>query len=384
MRRRARAAAALAFAAALLCGTESEAADPGLSVQGAGGASGARQAQSLAAQALGLASGAGAGSGPMLYLDPSRSARSLPGFENLSAADRNLALAGDKVLEMMRALGDPSDRGAVLQRRDSMYYVGIDGEGGRWFASAGEAIGFMFQGMVAKSQKFAAATKESVANTCAQDILCAVSAVAQDPYVTVATVTRGGTVSVAIAGQGFSNAGGGPSVASGDGILALSVAYAGPERIDAVLQIAPNAKLGEHYLAVFNDGLGFQNAGVYKLAVKDGTGAAPVTQQAGRASAKALALAAAGEGLLAGDGQDQYWRIDVTAAGTLILVSSGGADLKGTLEDAGGVGLASDDDAGGWYNFRLSRAVAPGTYYLRVGHCCGGAGAYKVTATLGP
>lgn len=383
MRRRAR-AAALAFAAALLCGIESEAADPGLSVQGAGGASSARQARSLAAQALGLASGAGAGSGPMLYLDPSRSARNLPGFENLSAADRNLALAGDKVLEMMRALGDPSDRGAVLQRRDSMYYVGIDGEGGRWFASAGEAVGFMFQGMVAKSQKFGAATKESVANACAQDILCAVSAVAKDPYVTVATVTRGGTVSVAIAGQGFSNAGGGPSVASGDGIVALSVAYAGPERIDAVLQIAPNAKLGEHHLAVFNDGLGFQNAGVYKLAVKDGTGAAPVTQQASRASAKALVLAAAGEGLLAGDGQDQYWRIDVTAAGTLILVSSGGADLKGTLEDAGGVGLASDDDAGGWYNFRLARAVAPGTYYLRVGHCCGGAGAYKVTATLGP
>jgi hypothetical protein len=383
MRRRAQ-AAALLLAAAAFPGFESTAADPSLSVQGAGGASGARQAQSLATQALGLASGAGAGSGPMLHLDPARAARAAPGFGTLSAADRNLALAADKVFEMLRALGDPSDRGAVLQRRDNMYYVGIDGEGGRWFASAGEAIGFMFQGMVAKSQRFGGSTKESVANTCVTDILCAVSAVAQDPYVTVATVTRGSTVSVAIAGQGFSNAGGGPTVASGDGILALSVAYAGPERIDAVLQVSPAAKLGEHYLAVFNDGLGFQNAGVYRLAVKDGTGAAPATQQASRAAAKALVPAAQAEGLLAGDGQEQYWRIDVTAAGTLTVVSSGGTDLKGTLEDAGGLALASDDDAGGWYNFKLARAVAPGAYYLRVGHCCGGAGAYKVTATLGP
>jgi len=351
------AAAALMLAAASFSAIESEAADPGLSVQGAGGASGARQAQSLATQALGLASGAGAGSGPMLYLDPARSARTTAGFGNLSAADQSLALAGDKVFEMMRALGDPSDRGAVLQRRDNMYYVGIDGEGGRWFASAGEAIGFMFQGMVAKSQNFGAATKASAVGGCAQDILCAVSAVAQDPYVTVATVTRGSTVTVAIAGEGFSNAGGGPSVASGDGIVALSVAYASAERIDAVLQIAPGAKLGEHYLAVFNDGLGFRNAGVYKLAVKDGTGTAPATQQSGRASAKALGVAATGEGLLAGDGQDQYWRIDATAAGTLTVVSSGGADLKGTLEDAGGLALASDDDAGGWYNFKLARAA---------------------------
>ncbi|MGQ0677010.1 MAG: PPC domain-containing protein [Rhodospirillales bacterium] len=381
MRRLARAAAITALSA---LAAPSQAAEPSLSVQGAAGSTTAQQAQSLATQALGLAAGAGAGSGPMLYLDPVRPARAMPGFGALDAADQSLALAGDKVYETMRALGDAADRGAVLQRRDNMYYVGIDGEGGRWFASAGEAIGFMFQGMVAKSSKFNYSTKQSAVYGCAQDILCAILAVVQDPYFTIATVTRGSTVNVSIAGKGFSSSGGGPSVASGDGILVQSVAYLNPENIAAVLQIAPTARLGEHMLGVFNAGQGFQNAGVYKLAVKDGVGAAPVTASSSRATAQALSLTAATSGMLAGDGAEQFWRIDVAAAGTLTVSSSGGADVKATLEDSGGAALASDDDAGGWYNFKLARAVAPGTYYLRVGHCCAGAGAYTLSATLTP
>ncbi len=379
------AALAITATAAAFHGTPARAAEPSLTVPGASPAAAAQsRAQTLAGQALGYAAGASAGSGPTLYLDPSRPAGAMPGFGNLSAADQNLARAGSAVYDMMQALGSASELGTVLQRRDNMYYVGIDGEGGRWFASADQALGFMMQSMVSKSLRFSNSTKHSVAMTCAQNILCAILAVLKDPYFTIATLTRGSTATVSISGAGFSNSGGGPSVASSDGILVQSVTFQSAEQITATLQVAPTAKLGSHLIAVYNAGKAYQNAGVYKLIVNDGAGAAPVTAAATRESAQALALQAATPGMIAGDGAEQFWRIDVAAPGTLTVSSSGGADLRAVLEDALGLALGSDDDAGGWYNFRLARSVAPGTYYLRVGHCCAGSGAYQLTATLAP
>ena len=378
----------LAAAVAVVAGA-ANAAEPGLTVQGASsGASALGKAQSLAGQAMGFASGAGgAGTGATLYLDPSRPAAAMPGFGALSASDRNLAQAGSKVYETLQALGGATGLGTVLQRRDNMYYVAIDGEGGRWFASAGEALGFMMQGLVAKSHRYSDSTKQTAALSCAQDIFCVILAVLKDPYFTIATLARGATAAVTIAGSGFSNAGGAPVVASGDGIVVQSVAYQSAEQIAATIQVLPTAKLGEHFVAVFNAGLGYQNTGVYKLIVADGAGAAPATPATAastRAAAKTLALQTQASGLLMGDGLEQFWRIDIAAAGTLTVTSSGGADLSATLEDAQGLALGSDEDSGGWYNFRLMRVVAPGTYYLRVRHCCSGAGAYQLTAALAP
>lgn len=377
--------AALLLAAAAIHASPAEAAELSLTVPGASPAATARsRAQTLAGQALGYAAGATAGSGATLYLDPSRPANAMSGFGDLSAADKSLALAGNSVYDMMRALGSASDLGTVLQRRDNMYYVGVDGEGGRWFASAEQALGFMMQSMVSKSRNYSDSTKQSVALNCAQDILCAISAVLQDPYFTIATLTRGSTATVNISGAGFSEAGGGPTVASSDGILVQSVVYQSPEQIAATLQIVPSAKLGGHLIAVYNAGKSYQNTGVYKLIVNDGTGTAPATAAATRAAAQALQLQAAAQGMLAGDGAEQYWRIDVPSPGTLTVASTGGADVKAALEDQTGLALGGDEDSGGWYNFKLAKSVAPGTYYLRVGHCCGGAGAYRLTATLGP
>lgn len=377
---------AAALSAALLLSSVSiaAAADPSLTVKGASGPGTAAQAQSLATQATGYGAAATPGTGPVLYLDPSRSASSMPGFSGLSAADQNLALAGDTVYQLMQALGGSAGAGgALLQRRDSMYYVGMDGEGGRWFASAQQAISFMFQTMVAKSSKVNYSSKHA-AFGCAEDLLCAVLAVVQDPYFTIATVARGATATVAVTGQGFSGQDGGPSLASDDGIVAQSVVFESPERLTATLKIAPGAKLGEHFLAVFNSGRGLANAGVYKLIVGDGNGDAAKTDASTRASALPLVLGGTAAGQLAGDGADQYWKIDLAAPGTLTVSSLGGSDVKAALEDAGGAALAADDDAGAWYNFRLAKALVPGTYYLRVGHCCGGAGAYKLSATLAP
>ena len=381
-----RASARLGSVAALLLsiGMTAEAAEPSLTVKGAASSGAAAQAQSLATQAAGLASAATPGSGPMLTLDPSRSARSMPGFSSLSAADQNLALAGDAINQLIQSLGGSAGGGgALLQRRDNMYYIGVDGEGGRWFASAEQAISFMFQAKVAKSSNFGHDSKQA-AFGCAQDLLCAVLAVVKDPYFTIATVARGASVTVSVAGAGFSGQDGGPTLASDDGISAQSVIFQSPEQLIATLKIAPTVKLGEHLVAVFNAGRGFKNTGVYKLIVQDGVGDAPRTEASTRALAAPLPLTGAAAGQLAGDGADQFWKIDLTALGTLTVTSLGGTDVKATLEDAGGTALASDDDSGGWYNFKLARALVPGAYYLRVGHCCSGSGAYKLSATLAP
>ena len=360
------------------------AADPSLTVKGSAAPGVAAQAPRLANQALGFAASAAPGSGPTLYLDPSRPARAMPGFAGLDAADQNLALAGDAVNQLIQALGGSAGGGsAVLQRRDNMYYIGLDGEGGRWFASARQAVSFMFQTMAAKSPKIDYSSKHA-AFGCAEDLLCAVLAVAKDPYFTIATVARGATVTVAVSGQGFSGQDGGPALAGDDDIVAQSVQFVGPEQLTATLKIAPGAKLGEHLLAVFNSGRGLKNAGVYKLIVQDGNGDAPRTDASTRALAVALPLTGTASGQLAGDGANQYWKIDLTQPGTLTIASQGGADVKAVLEDSGGTALASDDDSGGWYNFKLARALQPGTYYLRVGHCCGGAGAYRLSATMAP
>ena len=72
--------------------------------------------------------------------------------------------------------------------------------------------------------------------------------------------------------------------------------------------------------------------------------------------------------------------VTLAGAGTLTLQSTGGSDVVAQLEDGAGVVLASDDDGGGWYNFKIVRALGPGAYYLRVRHCCAGTGDYEVTA----
>lgn len=388
------AAAIVAAGIGALAMTPAWAADPSLTVNGssAGLSTGL---QSLLNQAQTAAAAATAGTGPTMYVDPGTSASSIAGFNSLSAADQSFARSMDYGYQLYKAMGGTNlDRQAVIQRKDGMFYVGLDGEGGRWFASPDQALSFLFQSLVAKDDKISSGAKRA-AITCAEDILCAVLAVAADRYKTIATVARGATVTVTITGDGFSNSGGAPVVASGDGVLTQQVTYVSSEKLTAVIQVLPTAKLGDTMVAVFNTGHGFTNAGAYKINVTDApaagstsaaaaASAAPKTESATKATAATLAVPATVDGKIVTGGSEQFYKIDVAKAGTLTLTSTGGSDVKGTLEDANGVTLATDEDSAAWYNFKLSRAVQPGTYYLRVGHCCGGIGTYQINAAFAP
>jgi hypothetical protein len=114
--------------------------------------------------------------------------------------------------------------------------------------------------------------------------------------------------------------------------------------------------------------------------VTDGKDSGPNTSAATKATAAALVIPGSATGTIVRGTDEQFYKIDATAPGTLTLSSSGGADLKAKLEDSAGKVLATSDDDGTGYNFKLTGTIAPGTYYLRVSHCCGGIGTYQVSA----
>ena len=61
-----------------------------------------------------------------------------------------------------------------------------------------------------------------------------------------------------------------------------------------------------------------------------------------------------------------YFRVDVNAAGTLEVYSSGGVDTVGRLENATGSLIDENDDGGTGTNFRITADISGGTYYVRV------------------
>ena len=80
-----------------------------------------------------------------------------------------------------------------------------------------------------------------------------------------------------------------------------------------------------------------------------------------------------------------YFAITLAAAGTLEVYTSGGTDTYGHLEDAGGAQVARNDDSGPGRNFRISREVAAGTWYVRVSGYNGRvSGAYTLHARFTP
>ena len=80
---------------------------------------------------------------------------------------------------------------------------------------------------------------------------------------------------------------------------------------------------------------------------------------------------------LAADDTD-YFSIEVSSLGTLLIYTSGDADTEGTLFDSDGMQLTSDDDSGAGHNFRIEIEVAAGTWFVAVRGYGGAAGNYAL------
>lgn len=66
-------------------------------------------------------------------------------------------------------------------------------------------------------------------------------------------------------------------------------------------------------------------------------------------------------------GDHDYFRITIPSSGSLTVSSNGNTDVYGSLFRGGSL-LTSNDDGGTNYNFRITRSVSAGTYYVRVRH----------------
>ena len=84
-----------------------------------------------------------------------------------------------------------------------------------------------------------------------------------------------------------------------------------------------------------------------------------------RAAATDLKFGSSVAGQLDADDLD-YFRLTVEERSAVAAWTEGDTDTAGRLLDADGVALALDDDSGEGVNFRIARALDPGTYYLEV------------------
>ena len=99
------------------------------------------------------------------------------------------------------------------------------------------------------------------------------------------------------------------------------------------------------------------------------------------ATATPLAVGESIEGELSPAGDRDYFRVTVSSAGTLIASTTGSTHTYTSIEDSSD--NVEDLDGGEYRNFRVSAAVEPGTYYIRVrGFDAFSTGAYTLTLRM--
>ena len=79
-------------------------------------------------------------------------------------------------------------------------------------------------------------------------------------------------------------------------------------------------------------------------------------------------------------GDLDYFRVQISSSGELTVYTTGSTDTYGTLQDAAGARLASNDDGGSDTNFRIEHQVSSGTHYIQVrGYNSSTTGSYTLT-----
>ena len=394
----------LAAAALLLvmsAGSAGWTAEPSIRIQDANAAQGYQAyIDRLTSEIVDQAALAGQGGldGPAIYFDPALPLDQVAGYESLSLADQALLRAGKRTYDLFRALGGGAvDLLAVVQHQGDRIYVGFDGEGGRWLATPQEALSYMLAQLVHNST-LPQEVKDAVAQ-CPYRFECLLMASYTGLVETLASVPRGTTVSFEMKGEGFRGAEAPPALRAPDGFLVHQVTFVDSETIIARVSIDATAALGHNVLAVYNEGAGFRAIGRYGVNVLAkaanlldadatlliGSGSVEALgDDVGGDPATAVALSGDTRGRLETADDADLFRIVVESAGTLAVSSAGPTDLVGTLETADASVVVADDDSGQWYNFAFSESLAPGTYFLRVTHCCAGTGEYRLSTTFTP
>ena len=97
----------------------------------------------------------------------------------------------------------------------------------------------------------------------------------------------------------------------------------------------------------------------------NGGGDSPDDHGDTRATATAVAVGSATGGVLT-SGDIDYFRVAVSAPGTLEIYTAGSVDTEGRLERADGSFISLKDDGGSVWNFRIEAGVSAGDHFIRV------------------
>ncbi|MCB4773483.1 MAG: pre-peptidase C-terminal domain-containing protein, partial [Sulfurovum sp.] len=84
--------------------------------------------------------------------------------------------------------------------------------------------------------------------------------------------------------------------------------------------------------------------------------------------ATSISLQSTTEGRINGAGDVDWFKVVISRRGTLTVDTTGITDTEGFLYNASGTKIASNDDSGSDRNFKISRSVVAGTYYVKVKH----------------
>jgi hypothetical protein len=317
----------------------------------------------------------------------------------LAPADQALVRAMARTYDLFRALGGTTDRRGVVERDGGRVYVGLDGEGGRWFADSAAAAAFLLTELVENSAEISDSVRDAVSGadtTPGCSVLCVAEIAYRELIKLVAYVPRGTTVSLTLTAEGYSDATGGPVVEAPKGFSVRSVTFVDAKTIVAEIAIPGDIPTGRTVLSAFNAGKAFRPVENFAIMVVDvveqldteqvvavlpGTGKlAVITDDHAVGSTDATALETSLTGRIETIGDIDTFRIQVDQPATLAVMTTGSADVRVTLRDAEGNVLAADDDSGIWYNAHVSKVVPIGVYFVDVSHCCGGTGTYEVSA----
>ena len=152
-------------------------------------------------------------------------------------------------------------------------------------------------------------------------------------------------------------------------------------------RIARRLSAGVYYIAV--RGYGGSRTGRYTLTATietvggGGGGTTPDDHGDTPAEATALSPGSPVQGRIETAGDVDYFRLRTTAAGNVVIYTSGSLDTTGSLHDSANNRIVANDDSGAGTNFRIERRLSAGVYYIAVrGYGGSRTGRYTLTATI--
>lgn len=272
-------------------------------------------------------------------------------------------------------------RGAniLAQTGNDGFYAGTASGGGSWSDSAAGAQSVLMRLLLADNLLVPQAVRDAIADqtlgASVETLTQAATAALQQSGPIVAT---GSTATFTLTSSRFSAAGM-PHVYGPGGIRVARVERAGADSITVTMDLRGTTPTGQVELRAFNPNSSFLAADTFNVFVIAGIGdLAPVVDDHPVTRSAAKQLSGSDQGEIGAPGDEDLFRAELTASGTLSLSTSGPTDVVLVLEDASGNPVASDDDSAGWFNARIVKPLAGGTYYVRVRHAARGTGRYTL------